>query len=198
MKDANRNDSLRSIVLASACSVLLCVGAGAAPITGGTTTVTLNAATFTTLTTTLGFTIAPIAPATVSTNPLQAVFPITGGDTTTVIDHSGGLSFTKSGTTANISDFIIDPAAGLLTGILSAGGNSETGVRFFDLSSGNLLTVDPTLATALSAAFGVPNLSGAPVGTAAISLSPEPASIGLAGLGLLASAFLMRKRKPRG
>ena len=186
-----------AVAFAAAGLLLPMSQAGAEPITGGTTTVVLDTTTFTTLTTTLGFSITAIAPATVSTSPLEAVFPITGGDTTTVIDHSGGLSFTKSGTTANIDDFIINLNTGILSGTLTAGGSSMSGLSFFDLSASNVLTVDPALAGILSSAYGVPNLSGATIGTADVSLSPEPADAALVGLGLLLLALSIRNRARR-
>ncbi len=88
--------SLRSAVLAAGTTLLLCSAAWAAPVTGGNTTVNLNAGTVSTLVG-LGFSIAPIAPATANlgATPPNAVFPITGGDSATNINHSGGLAFTK-------------------------------------------------------------------------------------------------------
>ena len=79
--------------LAAGSILLLCSAAWAAPVTGGTTTVNLNAGTVTALVG-LGFSVAPIAPATddLTATPPKAVFPITGGDDTTNINHSGGLA----------------------------------------------------------------------------------------------------------
>jgi hypothetical protein len=173
---------------------VMCAAPGnAAAIYGGNTTVTLNSATVGALTG-LGFSIAPIAPASVT--GLSAVFPITGGDTTTDITHSGGLAFTKGGVTTDISDFTINLTNNTLTGDVNGASGSST--PFFDIGAGAVLTLDPTLAGALSSIYGIPNLSGATIGTATINAvtTPEPASFVFVGLGLLAAGATARLRKP--
>ena len=192
--------SFRTLVLATGGVLLLCSAAWAAPVTGGTTTVDLNAGTVTALVG-LGFSVSPIAPATASlgATPPNAVFPITGGDTTTNINHSGGLAFTKGGVTADIANFVINlagPNAGKLTGDLTAGGSTTNNVPFFDIGAGNSLTLDATLAAGLSSVYGIPNLTGTPIGTATINTSavPEPRDTALVGIGILGViAFLRRK-----
>ncbi len=175
----------------------------AATITGGTTSVTLDTATVEALTS-LGFSVAPVSPSTLGGTPLMATFPITGGDTTSVINHSGGLAFTKSSTTASIENFTINlsgPKMDTITGQLSAGSTTVTGVTLFDIGSGLSLTLDTQLAGDLSSAFGIPNLAGTPIGTASVNpttaVTPEPASIGLVSVGILAAAYLSRRRSPR-
>jgi len=79
----------------------------------------------------LGFSIAPITPATLT--GLDAVFPITGGDTTTQIFHSGGLAFTKGGTTLDLTNFTIN----LLNDTLYATAKgSASQVAFLNLGTG--------------------------------------------------------------
>ncbi len=158
----------------------------AATVYGGNTTVALNSSTVNVLVG-LGFSIAPVAPATVT--GLTAVFPITGGNTTTDITHSGGLAFTDNGVTTDISAFTINLTNDTLTGNVNGATGSST--PFFDIGAGGVLTLDPTLAGALTSIYGVPNLSGATIGTATINAvtTPEPASLALAGMGLLAAAF---------
>lgn len=192
--------SLRTVILTTGGALLLCSHAGAAPITGGTTTVNLDAGTVGALVS-LGFSIAPIAPATANlgATPPNAVFPITGGDSATNINHSGGLAFTKSGVTADIQNFVINlagPNAGKLTGDLVAGGSTTNNVPFFDIGAGNALTLDATLAAGLSSLYGIPNLTGASIGTATVNAStvPEPGNAAIVCIGILGViAFLRRK-----
>jgi len=167
------------------------VSGSAATIYGGTTTVALDSATVGALTG-LGYTIAPVAPATVS--GLDAVFPITGGDTATEITHSGGLAFTDNGITTDITDFTINLSTDTITGNVNGATGSTT--PFFDIGAGDVLTLDPTLAGALSSIYGIPNLTGATIGTATINAvtTPEPASLSFAGIGMLAAAFLARRK----
>lgn len=163
----------------------------AATVYGGTTTVDLNGNTVNALVG-LGFSIAPIAPATLT--GLDAVFPITGGTTTTDITHSGGLAFTKGGVTTDISDFEINLLNDTITGNVNSATGSTT--TFFDIGAGDTLTLDATLAGALSSIYGVPNLTGASIGTATVAAvtTPEPGSLALAGLGIVAAGILSRRR----
>lgn len=170
--------------------------AGATAITGGTTSVALNGATVTALVG-LGFSIAPIAPATLT--GLDAVFPITGGDTTTMIDHDGGLAFTKGATTADIENFVIDLATDKLSGDLVAGGVTTHNVAFFDLGAGGALTLDSTLAQDLSSVYSIPNLTGASIGTATVAATtvPEPGTRALLSLALLVGLVATRTSRAR-
>jgi hypothetical protein len=166
--------------------------AGATVVTGGNTTVALDAATVGALTG-LGFGISPISPSTLT--GLDAVFPITGGNTTTAIYHSGGLAFTKGGKTTDISDFTINLLTDKITGNVNTATGSTT--TFFDIGAGDVLTLDATLGGALASIYGIPNLTGAEIGTATINatFAPEPATGTVAGLTALAAFLLTRRRR---
>jgi PEP-CTERM motif-containing protein len=180
-------------VLIAGAIGLTATSATAATIIGGDTSVALNSATATALVG-LGFTITPVSPATLA--GLTADFPITGGNTTSAITHSGGLAFTKGGVTTDITNFTINLLNGTLFGNVN-GGNTPT--TFFDLGAGNVLTLDATLAGALTSIYSIPNLTGATIGVATVnaSVAPEPSTLCLAalcGLGILA---LGRRRQQR-
>ncbi len=71
--------------------------------------------------------VAPIDPATAGGDGIT--FPITGGSVEAeslagTIDHSGGLMFSAGGTDLELTDFVIDTAAGTLSA--TAGGSSVT------------------------------------------------------------------------
>jgi len=171
----------------------------AASLGAGVTVVDLNPTAVNALTN-LGFSITPIAPATL--NGLTASFPITGG-TPTVIDHSGGLDLTKENSPANIQNFVIDLDTNILSGLFTSNGVYLSGVDFFDLSWNGVtyeMTLDSQLGGILNRAYGVPNLTGAAIGTATITPAgepaptPEPTSTTLIAAGLLITLALIRKR----
>jgi hypothetical protein len=174
----------------------------AAAITGGTTTVTFDPSTLSVLTG-AGFSITPLSPATLNPSPVAAIFPITGGDTTTNITHSGGLTLTRNAAAASLSNFNINLTNNTLFGTVTAGGSSASNIALFALSSSGgatALTLDPVLASQINAVFGVPLSAGTPIGTASVaaSVTPEPASIGIAGLGALCLlAKAVRSQRPR-
>ncbi len=101
-------------------------------LSGNDTAVTLDAG-FVEALTTLKLTPAPVGDASISKQGV-ASFPITGGNVTyyepgTVspfvqgeIDHSGGLSLTGGGKKVELTDFIVDPGASVLTGNVSVDG----------------------------------------------------------------------------
>jgi hypothetical protein len=106
----------------------------AATLYGGSTTVDF-APSFVSALTEAGITVAPIAPATanLTSMPATATFPITGGDTTSMIDHSGGLSLTKGATTADLENFVVNVPTSTLTGEVVAGGSTLMNVALFDV-----------------------------------------------------------------
>lgn len=188
---------LRSALLLTGSAFILAMSGQAAAIVGGTTSVALNTSTLTTLEG-AGFSIAPISPATVVGT--TATFPITGGDTSTgLIDHSGGLAFTDNGVTADIEDFAINLNTDQLTGTLVAGATTVNNFVFFDIGSGAALTLDNALASALTSVYGVPDLTGAPIGVATVSptLAPEPGTLWMAAPMLLGVALLQLRRRTR-
>jgi hypothetical protein len=113
-------------------------------VTGGATRVTLDAG-FVKALTSLKVTPAPVGDAKISAKGV-ASFPITGGNVTyykpgTVspfvqgkIDHDGsGLSLTAGDTKVELTDFVIDPGASVLTGKVSVNGEvaAESAPLFF-------------------------------------------------------------------
>ncbi len=174
----------------------------AAAITGGTT-VTFDASTLSILTG-ADFSITSVSPATLNTSPVSAIVPITGGDTTTNITHSGGLTLTHNATAASLTNFNINLANNTLFGMITAGESSAGDVALFDLSSSGgttMLTLDPVLASQIASACGVQLPAGTLIGTATVaaSVAPEPASVGFAALGvvcLLARAAGAKLRPP--
>lgn len=188
----------RSVLFAVSGTLLLAAYAAATPVTSGMTSVSVNPGTLSTLTS-AGFTLAPVSPAMVtSSSPLVVSFPITGGDTTSMIDHSGGLSLTDSGKTVTLADFVIDVPGSVLTGAVTANGSTTNGVTLFNIGSGASLTISSALAGDLSSIYGLPNLTGVNLGTATISpgmtsATPEPASFALMTLGLLGAGLGTRR-----
>ncbi len=113
-------------------------------ITGFTTKVTLDPG-FVQALTDLKVTPGPVGPATISEAGV-ATFPITGGNVTYYepgsmspyvqgeIDHDGsGLSLTGGGKTVELTDFVVDPGASVLTGKVTVDGSvaAESAPLFF-------------------------------------------------------------------
>ena len=108
-------------------------------LTGRTTAVTLDGG-FVEALTSLKLTPAPVGDAKI-TKAGVASFPISGGNVTYYepgsvspyvqgsIDHTGGLSLTGGGKTVELTDFVIDPGASVLTGTVSVDGEVAAAER---------------------------------------------------------------------
>ena len=188
--------SSRTLLAAAVAACLTVPEIGPAQALTGDTSVALDSSTVTALGN-LGFTVAAIPPATLS--GLDADFPITGGNLSAgLIDHSGGLAFTKGGVTTDISDFVINLNTDVLSGFVNSG---TTLTPFFDIgaktATGYPLTLDATLAGALTSIYGIPNLTGAPIGDATVTITsvPEASTWGMMALGFAGLGFAAWRRK---
>jgi hypothetical protein len=136
-------------------------------LTGEGTTLVLDGATADVLTDN-GVTVAPIDPA--SAGDEGITFPITGGQVEAeslagAIEHSGGLVFAAGGTELELTDFVIDTAAGTLS---ATAGGAQVPILDVDLSGlrrsedagaivleGITVALGADGATALNETFGV-------------------------------------------
>jgi hypothetical protein len=136
-------------------------------LTGEGTTLVLDGATADVLTDN-GVTVAPIDPA--SAGEEGITFPITGGQVEAeslagAIEHSGGLVFAAGGTELELTDFVIDTAAGTLS---ATAGGAQVPILDVDLSGlrrsedagaivleGITVALGADAATALNETFGV-------------------------------------------
>lgn len=190
-------------------SGLMSMSAPAATIMlgGGTTTVEFVPAVVQTLTD-AGLALSPLG--TASLSGTTAMFPITGGmiDTDTEmaeIFHSGsGLRFDDGMMMLDLMNFVINATvtpgseSGVLTGdVMGAADLSD--VPLFDIGPGLQLTLRSEAAGALSNIFGLPDLTGTTIGTAAASPEPvpEPSTFGLLAAGALAFAAFRRVKAAR-
>ncbi|MDT7934037.1 MAG: hypothetical protein RQ833_05455 [Sphingomonadaceae bacterium] len=210
---------MRRIIAAAVAAVFVTpIVAHAAPVTGGTTVVRVLAP--------LG-TIVPgvLGTATLrSADPLDILFPITGGNLTITsgvpgatgtIEHDGsGFSLTQAGTTAEIRNLVIDFGAGTVLGDVSVGGASQgTGLTLFNVLPGvtfggaqdlgnpqaqlNLSQLSVDLLTRL---FGVTGIDTSQrFGTFAtvpqIAATPTPAPAAIALFGLAPLALAVARRR---
>lgn len=199
--------------IAAAAALVALVGTAQAqslPIVDGFTAVTLTAAP---VLSGAGLSVGTLGSATASPGsggiPL-VYFPVTGGflDTATfagIIEHAGsGLSLSDATSTVSLTDFVIDTVALTLTGQVAVGASALGAVPLFNLGfSSNpfspvSLQLTSAAAGALSAVFGLPDLTGVTLGTAntlPVTTVPEPATY-LAMLGGLAvlGAVVRRRR----
>lgn len=175
-------------------------------VTGGTTDVTLTAAP---ALTDLGLAAAPTGSATVTADPSGIptfTFPITGGS----IDASGdalffhdgsGILFTAGDDSLGIGNFVIDTAALLVTGDVTANGSELGSVGLFTIGSGTSLLLTADAAGAFTSIFGAPDLTGVNVGFAQVNAQtaavPEPGTwmMMLAGFGAAGMALRRSRRK---
>ena len=198
----------------SACVLLLSgltsMSASAATIMlgGGTTTVEFVPAVVQTLTD-AGLTLSPLG--TASLSGTTATFPITGGmiDTDTEmaeIYHDGsGLRFDDGMMMLDLMNFVINATItpGSETGVLTGdvmGAVDLSDVPLFDIGPGLQLTLRSEAAGALANVFGLPDLTGTAIGTAAASPEPvpEPSTFGLLAAGALGFAAFRRVKAARG
>jgi len=170
-------------------------------ITGGDTSVALNPSTVTALTG-LGLTLSPLGAATLNAPTLTITFPITGGTigaSGAIIQHDGsGFALSNGTTTVDLENFVIDTSTLLLSGKVVAGTTVIPSLNLFDIGAGDALTLDSAAGGALAGVFGIPNLTGAPIGTATVSpqvATPEPSAFGLTLAGLAAAALLTLRRR---
>lgn len=184
---------------ALAASALLALAASQAhatslPIIGNFTEVEVTAdlASF-------GLTAAPFGSATA----VGAIFtfPVTGGsqDSLTgdaLVEHDGsGVALTAGASSAFVGNFLIDTAAATVFGDGAVlGGEGFIGAPLFTFGSGDALPgvellFSPTLAGALSAVFGAPDLTGATFGYARPDLAVVP--VPAAGVLLLSALGVM-------
>ena len=173
-------------------------------LTGRTTAVTLDAG-FVSALESLKVTAGPVGEATISKQGVAA-FPITGGNVTyyepgTVspfvqgeLDHDGaGLSLTAGGKRVELTDFVIDPGASVLTGTVSVDGAvaaEDVPLFFLDGRTLNPLEVNESNGTAilegtmvklkaeaaelLNQTFGIQDLEeGLVVGVAKITINTD-------------------------
>ena len=168
-------------------------------VTGDTTKVTLDAG-FVEALTALKVTPGPVGEATISEKGI-ATFPITGGNVTyyepgTVspfvqgrLDHDGsGLSLEAGGKTVELTDFVIDPGASVLTGTVTVDGQeaaADAPLFFLDGSTleplrtgeqtavleGTTVKLKKEAADLLNETFGIQDLQeGLVIGVAKITL----------------------------
>jgi hypothetical protein len=175
-------------------------------IIGGGTQVTLTAAD---VLTGLGLTFTPYGTASVVPAPGDPIvnFLITGGtrDNDTgdlLVRHDGsGLDFAGGGSTLRIGDFLIDTAAGLVSGSAVANGSALGVVPLFTLGDDLELLLTSQAAGAFTSVFGAPDLTGAEIGTALVvpvfAAIPEPAAWALMIGGFMVVGMTARKQRTR-
>ena len=191
-----------AVLLIAACASVFPAHASIVTLGGASTTVNLDAGVVGTLVG-AGLSLSPLG--TASLSGTSAVFPITGGtiDTdlnTAEIFHDGsGLRFQAGGSILDLENFRIDASivpgseSGVLTGDVS-GGISASGVALFNIGPGLSLSLTSTAAGALTGVFGLPDLTGTAIGSAAVDPAaiPEPSTLLLLSSAGLAAAAIRR------
>jgi len=197
--------TLPRTMLCALLAVLASARASADPIIGGTTTFTA-APGIESLYASLNVIASLIPPASgnLQSDPQTLMLPITGGDTTTELDHSGGIMLQALGQTVDITNVVIHisgPDANKVTADLSLQGMTED-LAVADISGSKNLIIDPSFAVQIRAAGG-PNLTGTTLATfnsqpelAAVA-TPEPGSVRLITAGLLAFTTVKMGQKLR-
>jgi hypothetical protein len=132
--------------------------------------------------------LAPLTPTAITPGSLALAadsgavvssFPVVGNTNRGLINHVGGLTFTNGPRTVTLLNYVIDPAKNVLTATAFLDGQPLGSVPFLTLSSAPAqngctttatLSLAPAAAFAFSDAFGVPDLTGAKIGTACVVL----------------------------
>lgn len=190
----------RTVAVATALLAGFAAPVSAAPITGGTTVVTLDLTSqpnFVSVATGNGIGPAAIAPGTLGGDPLAFTFPITEAGLSNIL-HSGGIRLTQGETVLDLLNFDIDIATLILSGTGILNGNSLGSLPLFTVDGSTLaLALTGDAAGALNSVFGATNpafTAGLSVGTASFTAVPEPGSLALLGLGLAGLAFSRRRK----
>lgn len=202
--------SISQLLVVAALMVGVTAGAQAAPITGGTTKLTLTSASTFAM---LGATFSALGTATLSTaNPPVATFPITGGSTSPsgdIIQEMGSgleISATSPTTIVDTRNYLINTISEVIDADVSINGGAATNLALFKLGSKGLsnvqLTLTQTAVNALNAAFGIDVLTtSTPIGKLTTSPTvkggpvPEPGTITVFGVALLALAGMRRRMR---
>ncbi|TRW14961.1 PEPxxWA-CTERM sorting domain-containing protein [Glacieibacterium frigidum] len=208
-----RTRSIRAALVAAALFVPSL--ASALTVTGGDTRVAFNAGALT------GLTAGVTGGATVTGPGLTVNFPIIGGFLDAAlagqIRHDGsGITLSNGTNTLALGNFVIDTTASILFGD-AALNDTTLGTNLalfgFDLTSISVaqltdldnpllgLQLTSTAAGALTAAFGVGDLTGATLGNAAtapaIAAVPEPGTWAMLIIGFGAVGALARRTRAR-
>ena len=142
-------------------------------------------------------TLIPPASGDVQDQPQTLILPITGGDTTTEIDHAGGVILQALGQTLDVSNIVIHISgvdANKVTADLTLQGKTAN-LPVADISGSNSLIIDPAFAALIVGANG-PDLTGTTLATfnsqpqLAATAAPEPGPTALITGGLLAFAAI--------
>ena len=172
--------AIGALAAASTLALVAAAPASAASLTQGkargVTTVTLDAGTVGALGG-LGLSLGVLRPAGSDLSVLKVAFPITGNTKSGVVSHTGGLSFSAGGTTVALTNYQIDLGSGVLSANAAVNGDSVGRIGFLDLGAVTTpqgcdasapLALNADAAAALTAVFGAPNLTGAPVGVGCV------------------------------
>jgi hypothetical protein len=193
-------------MLCTLVGVLAGAQAHATPVIGGTTTFTVDPG-IESIYNSLNVSASLIPPSSgnLQSEPQTLILPITGGDTTAELDHSGGVILQAEGLNVDITNVVIHISgtdANKVTADLSFQGATE-GLAVADISGSNSLIIDASFAAQIQAVGGA-DLSGTTLATfnsqpeLAGTAVPEPGQLGPITIGLLAlTAVKMKMRRAK-